>query len=70
MTEKEKKKIYAKIKSMNARVYQLEITENQKDILIDALAFYDQDKEHELDDATYDNLRDQLDNAQFLGDSA
>ena len=67
MSREEIEKIKNNLRTMNARVYQLEITEIQKDILIEALALYD-DK-YDLDDTTYENLRDQLDNAPFLGDS-
>jgi len=68
--DKIRKEIYKKVKTMDAKLLQLEITINQRDILVSALSFYDQDDEHELDDRTFDDLRTQLDNAQFLGESA
>ena len=74
MNEEEKdkirKEIYKRVKTADAKLLQLEITIAQRDILVNALSFYDQDEEHELDDRTFDDLRTQLDNAQYLGDSA
>jgi len=65
-----RKEIYRKVKTADAKLLQLEITIAQRDILVSALSFYDQDDEHELTDRTFDDLRTQLDNAQNLGDSA
>ncbi len=69
-SSQKRKDMLTKIKTADAKLLQLEITIKQRDILVDALSFYDQDEEYELDDRTFDDLRTQLDNAQNLGDSA
>jgi len=65
-----RKDMILKIKTSDAKLLQIEITQKQRDILVDALSFYDQDEEFELDDRTFEDLRTQLDNAVFLGESA
>lgn len=68
MSKEEKKKLISEFRTLNSKLYQLEITEGQKDLLIMALVHLD--SEEDIPDEIYDNLRFQLDNAQYLGDSA
>ncbi len=69
MDKEEEKKLISQFRTLNSRLYQLEITEGQKDLLIMALVHFDSEVE-DLPDEIYNNLRYQLDNATFLGDSA
>lgn len=66
----DKEATYRKIKTNDAKLVNLEITTVQRDILIEALACYDQKDDDGLLDHVYDDLREALDNAQYLGDSA